>query len=554
MLWWTLKQLQSEDAIKRIEAIRRLRGVHEPRAIEALIERLDDPADPVVQEAGKALAQAGGAATEKLRAALNHPSDKCRIHAASILRMTLPHEQSGHCIREAVDVLISAMNHPDPALRRLAAGELGETGETRAIKCLAAGLCDKDAEVRGAVRGALLKIHGGGPDEAGRTGAAHPDPPVASLLEALPLMVDALRLHPPGEREHEIAGKLLAWLGGAAIPHLLELMRQAPRDFLRANVVDALGYIQDPSAQKALIDALKDRAASVRVVAAHALGKLRSASAGDALVAALKDAEVNVRLAAAESLLESTPAGRATVVIPPLLQALRNESAQARRRAAVLLGRIGDLRAAGDLITSLRDKEEEVRKAAEEALTRFGSAVEGHLIKALKDKAPEIRRAAACILGRIGSLQAVEPLLGALQDPDEWVRAHAAEILRKVGDQRAILPFTRALRDSNPIVRTHAAAVLGELGDQQVVRPLLRAAREIQPAPEFLGALIAIMAMHGMNVDPEDLRTMAEFTSRTSKPAVPRAPAATSEEEMNLSALRQLAREELSRRGLRLPT
>jgi HEAT repeat protein len=330
-------------------------------------------------------------------------------------------------------------------------------------------------------------------------------------------------------------------------------MRQATREGARAAIVDALGFINDSAALKAIVESLKDRSPTVRLVAARALRKSRTASAADALVAALKDPEVRVRLAAVDSILEVSAGSRLPAVVPILLHALRNESTLARQRAATLLGRVADPRAIGDLVTALSDKEEEVRRAAEEALTRFGSAGQGLLIRALKDRSAEVRRASARILGRIGSLEAIDPLLEALRDPDEWVRAHAAEYLRKLGDQRAIPPFIVALRDSNPIVRNHAAAVLGELGDQKVVKPLLLAAGEGPTGSECLGALIAIMAMHAIEVDPEDLRAMAEFTRRPATSSDGRVSATTPEEDMNSSALRQLAREELSRRGLRLP-
>jgi HEAT repeat protein len=549
MLWWTLRQLRSEDAVKRIEAIKQLSASREPRAIEALVEMLDDPADPVENEARKALVGMRKDSVEALLAALSHHSDKRKVNAASALRLIIQDWSNWDRVKDVVSALTGVIDNADPSIRRMAMEELGYNTGPAAVKSLATALCDKNTSVRQTASGSLLRLLDA---EQSKVQPALPSGAPTLALDAIPALVEAMRHHQPWEGEYDVAGKMISRMGSHAVQPLLDLLRQASKESLRVSVIEALGLIPDQRSQQPLLDALKDRSASTRLTAARALCKFQNPSVEYALETALKDGDINVRMAAAESLLKVIPSKRVSIVTPTLFHALRTESTATRQKAATLLGNITDPRAATELVAALNDKEQEVRKAAEESLVKLGSGVAGQLIQALRDRSAEVRRAAARILGRIGSQTAVDPLIEALKDPDEWVRAYAAEVLRKLGDQRIIPAFIAVLRDSNDRVRTHAAAVLGELGDQQVVRPLLHAARQSDAQRDCVAALIAIMALHSVDVDAEDLRTMAEFTMPAQAAADPRSSGTKSEEEMNCSALRQLAREELARRGLKI--
>jgi HEAT repeat protein len=549
MLWWTLRQLRSEDAIKRVEAVKQLSSSREPRAIEALVEMLDDPAGPVENEARKALIAMRRVSVEALLAALSHPSDKRKVNAASALRLIIEDWSNWDRVKDVVSALTGVIGNTDPSIRRVAVEELGFNTGPAVVKSLAIALSDKITGVRQAASGSLLRLLDA---EQSKGQPAFAAGAAAQALDALPALVEAMRNHQPWEGEYEVAGRMVSRIGSQAVQPLLDLLHQASKESLRVTVIEALGLIPDPKSQQPIVDALKDRSPSMRLMAARALGKFQTPSVEYALETALKDGDINVRMAAAESLLKIIPSKRVPIVTPTLFHALRTESTAIRQKAATLLGNITDPRAATELVAALNDKEQEVRKAAEESLVKLGSGVAGQLIQSLRDKSAEVRRAAARILGRLGSQAAVDPLIEALKDPDEWVRAYAAEVLRKLGDQRIIPAFIGSLEDSNDHVRTHAAAVLGELGDQQVVRPLLRAARRSEAQHDCVAALIAIMALHSVDVDTDDLRTMAEFTTPARAAADTRSPGTKSEEEMNCSALRQLAREELARRGLKI--
>ena len=199
------------------------------------------------------------------------------------------------------------------------------------------------------------------------------------------------------------------------------------------------------------------------------------------LIEALGDKDVNVRYAATDALVRiGKPA------VQPLIRALKYKEWYVRKRAAYILGKIGDKRAIRPLIEALRDEDADVRYAATEALVRIGKPAVQPLIKALKYKEWYVRKRAAYILGKIGDKRAIKPLIEALRDEDADVRYAAAEALEKIDSQwgvtkaakKQVLYFIEALKDKNANVRYIAAKALGKIGDKRAVKPLIKALRD----------------------------------------------------------------------------
>lgn len=113
-----------------------------------------------------------------------------------------------------------------------------------------------------------------------------------------------------------------------------------------------------------------------------------------------------------------------------LIYALRDEDWRVRRRAADVLGEIGDSRAVESLITALGD-------------------IEGH-----------VRWRAAYALGKIGDVRAVEPLITVLGDEDGDARRDAAYALGKIGDPKAVHALEKAINDSDECVIEKAKEAL----------------------------------------------------------------------------------------------
>jgi len=115
------------------------------------------------------------------------------------------------------------------------------------------------------------------------------------------------------------------------------------------------------------------------------------------------------------------------------------------------------------LITSHEYEVENIIVEKDEALKRVDKKQIKQWIGALKDKDSDIRRKAAEALGKIGDRRAVEPLIEALKDENWEIRSGAAEALRDIRDRRAVEPLIEALKDGDSDVRKAAKAALEKI-------------------------------------------------------------------------------------------
>ena len=382
----------------------------------------------------------------------------------------------------APDSPIGRLTHGDFEVRRAAARELGERGDTRAVDPLIAAMEDHDSDVRAAVAQALGEL------EDGRA--------VRPLLAAL---------HDADDGVRESAARSLVQIGKPAVRRLIGALQDHDSN-VRATVARALGDINDTRATKPLIDRLKDSDKAVRKSAADALGHLADERAAGPLLAALDDEDSDVQTAAGEALLRTGPAA-----VDTLIKAAHAEDSRTRVAVVALLGRLDDARTIAPLLVALGDRHDRVRERARAALTGKGSSAVGALVKALQDLDPTMRKRAAeelvrigaasvrsvietldkagalggeeaaWVLGQVGDTGAVGPLIRALEERGGNVRASAAEALGKLRDVRAVRPLLAAMRDRTPRVRKAAAAALKALGPM-AVRRLIAALRDEQGA------------------------------------------------------------------------
>ena len=151
--------------------------------------------------------------------------------------------------------------------------------------------------------------------------------------------------------------------------------------------------------------------------------------------------------------------------VPELIQALSDQSAKARARAALALGAKGDKQAVPHLIQALGDKSPKVREAAAWALGRLGDEqAVPHLIQALNDKRWQMRAKVVEALGRIGDKSTLPHLVRALNDRKSGVRMVAARALAQLGDKRAVPHLAQALNANKGRVLLTVGWALGRLG------------------------------------------------------------------------------------------
>jgi HEAT repeat protein len=443
----TIALLHSKNVEERVQAVRELARLENPRIVDYLVSTLDDEDNNVVDIAVQALGRLGEPAVEPLQTAV-HLGGQARQMAFRALSQIwkLPDlarlGDSAPKAREtaigalsslgdvrAVEPLIAVLKDGDEFVRTAAAEALGKLGDARAVEPLVAALKDGDEFVRTAAAEAL--------GELGDVRAVEP------LVAAL--------------KDEEVNVRKAAVRALGRIWELTDIVELGNRDSkVKMAAAEALGELGDVRAVEPLITALKDEKVNVRKAAVRALGRIWELSD----IVGLGNNDSKVRMAAAEVL------GKLGDVraVEPLVTALKDEARYVQAAAAEALGKLGDVQAVGPLVAALKDEDMNVREAAVRALGELGDAGTKSLITALKDGDGNVRKTAAEVLGKLGDVRAVEPLVTALKDEAWWyVREAAAEALGKLGDVRAVEPLVAALKDG--FVRTTAAEALGELGD-----------------------------------------------------------------------------------------
>ncbi len=364
----------------------------------------------------------------------------------------------------AIPALIRHLHDRQEHMRAIAAAALGHLHARSEVPLLVRLAGDASDAVRQNVVEAL-----------GLIGAANADPDRIRLRRGL-----ALRLRASGIR------RLIRWKKSPVpsppsdpidlvVSALLNALADASAG-VRIQAARALGRIGSTAAEvgSGLIASLKDVDETVRSEAAASLGKVRGAEEAtvNALVELLQDANPSVKTSAARALgALKEAAAPALFAMVPLLQD-REESV--RTAAAGAIGQIGPLNdgATDSLVKGLASPDNEVRARTAEALGTIGAAAEEAapaLVEALKNGNDRMRAKAAEALGKIGEGAAevsVPGLMMALRDRDNWVSALAAEALGEIGESadEAIPALVRCLAHRNPRVRDHAAEALGKMG------------------------------------------------------------------------------------------
>jgi HEAT repeat protein len=254
---------------------------------------------------------------------------------------------------------------------------------------------------------------------------------------AIPALLDALK----GEyfTVRSRAALVLAKLeDGRVIPALLSLLKDR-EDEVRSAACAALASFRDPATFDDITNILlDDPMIEVRQSAARALGDTKHPAAMPFLMEALRDSSWWFeREEAAEDLLTAIEK-MGPVVVDPLIEALGDKEGTVRKYAAILLGRMGDLRAIEELGMTLYDLHNEVGKAAADALAKFGSPTVDIFIEALKHPEAEIRKNSVVALSKIQDARVAPVLIEMLRDPARDVQKEALQAVSKSRDPRAI--------------------------------------------------------------------------------------------------------------------
>jgi HEAT repeat protein len=240
--------------------------------------------------------------------------------------------------------------------------------------------------------------------------------------------------------------------GAEPLPDALAQMK-SPDVIKRRIAAQELVTMRNPGSAPALIEALSDKDAYVRTLAARALGNLRWAEAAKPLANA----------------------------------ALTDKSPTVRQTALLSLRFLGETHAVPTLQKALNDPDETVRATAANNLAFFHNPASAQaLVDATKDVSPVVRRNAYAALGQMQDASNAPALLVGIKDSDPWVRANAAQALGLVHYKDAVPALKELLKDPESVARVAAAQGLAYLGDTSGRAIAEAGVKDANPAVRFM--------------------------------------------------------------------
>jgi HEAT repeat protein len=289
-------------------------------------------------------------------------------------------------------------------------------------------------------------------------------------------------------------------------------------EFVRREVVMALGKLKDPRSIGALSNSLKDKKHHVRAAAAEALGLIGDSSAFEPLKAAMRDKEYEVRKSVLIALMKIRKEPEITKSLLTILESSADPNA--KKDSAYILGMQKNPRAFDILIKALKDENEVDRELASYSLGMLSDprAIEP-LILAIQDEKHTVIINSTHALGELKDPRAVEPLLKLLTTYRRYsmlakkrikqasIRCSIVDALGKIKDKRALKPLITALGDKLGVrgyrpensynVRLHAAIALGELGHPNAIEPLINIFRKRNNEDEQIALTEALFKITG---------------------------------------------------------
>ncbi len=522
-----LGHLDDPAAEVREEVARALGRIGDGRAVVPLIGKVQDSVPDVRRVVARALGDLGdGRAASALMLAIQDAAPEVRLEAVTALGK-LRSEEAVTTIAPLVDPDAAeggSSNYPgvhvaqqggvgNGEVRSAALRALGRIGSDAAVKVLVAALAKDDpASPRSAVRDALaaagkraataaMAVLTGSPQGHAGAGAAlvlgalHDQAGVPAVVHAMQRGVVPLRW----------GLRALAQIGSpAALPPVLEVLddpdpasrkeaiRAAtalldpahpdgrPVDPARAALADAstpidekielcrlLGHTGAPRAQEALLPLAKARPAALRLAVIEALGTLAvgSPATDKALVDALDDESAEVRLKAATALARVGGASAAPVLLERLTVAAEQDRGALGIALSGALARAVDPALAARVRAAVASAPEAARDALIEGLGRMHTPEAGSALVALAEGSIDDRRKVAEALA--GHPESAGKLLDLTADPDPGVRANAVWSLGAAGKKEHLAAVEKLMKDPDAAVAGNAAAALGRIAARE---------------------------------------------------------------------------------------
>lgn len=458
-------QLASHDEAIRLRAAQAL-AAHDAtpgaESTPALAAALADESWRVRRAAARGLARGRG--DEVVHALLESIRERHRDPAV----MNAALQALTQAEADVVPAVIELLAAPDADVRTYAALALGQLRDSRAIPVLRRALEDPDTNVRYHAIEAL-----------GSIGAREAAEPIAAIAESRDFFLAFAAFEALGAiAEPSVAARLLPLLDDPALrANAAEALGRFGSEDVVMPIAALLGEPGVPAAPVAralalLYDRFEAAYGEGALVADLARAMLTPESAR-ALTAALPTAS-DAELGGLSRVLSWLDFDGVDRVLAPLLAHQR-----IRRPVAEMLAARGPI-AVEALVDVLSHADDEARKAAAMALGRIGSPTAVEPLLGLLHENVDVAVAAAGALGEIGDRSAFEPLLALLDRPEPPVRQAAVSALSSIGHPDMPDRIPRLLDDASPRVRESAARIAGYFGYAQCLEPMLTLARSDQ--------------------------------------------------------------------------
>ncbi len=332
---------------------------------------------------------------------------------------------------------------------------------------------------------------------------------------ALPVLIS----HLEQPETAEIAAQALIDFGAAAIPTILEALRNAEEDDVIALLLRVVNVIGGTEAIPSILSFLDHDNPMIRRLGLETLGEIPHPGAVDYLLAKLDDYDVACQQAAVNSisaLVSAFPEMKVDVLLK-IRRLLQSPAVPVKLNSLSVFVNIQGEGYHDELLLASKDSDAAIRQKAVSLMGKFGEErFADQLVLSLADESTTVRLAAINAIVRLRPEKGLAPLISSLEDSDIWIRTAAAQALGEYRQPRALEPLMHHLEHDLPPVRIAVIEALGKSETVEVKDVLFRCLNE-SDLEIRRAAMLALARVPGSDVfdrltaslDDEDWRIRA---------------------------------------------
>jgi HEAT repeat protein len=489
-----LTDASPEVRLESVTALGKLRSEDAVAAIAPLAEGSEADASTPAYYPGRPPPQSGVGVGEVRAAALRALGRIGSEGAVKALVAALAKDDPAAPRSPVRDALVAAGPRAAAALRALLGG--APPGQAGAGAALALGALRDEAAVPAIVKAMQRGVV---PLRAGLRALAQIGSPAA-----LPTVLEVLDDPDPASRKEAIRAAIAlldpAHVDGRPVdPARAALADPATPIDEKIDLCRMLGRTGAPRAEQVLLPLAAAKNEALRLAALAALGTLHAGSPAvdKALLDALDDESAEVRLTAATALSRVGTNASAPLLLERLAVAAEQDRGALGVALSGTLGRAGDPSLAEKVRAAIATAPDVARDALIEGLGRMAGPEAGRALEALAAGTIDDRRKVAEALA--GHPESAAALVKLAADADPGVRANAAWSLGAVGGKDHLAAVAALVRDPDAAVAGDAAAAIGRIAArdgqpkeaEDVLCPLLGAERPYVRANAVEGLSLA---------------------------------------------------------------